>query len=364
MKGVAKVFPGDRRALGGVDLAIGDREFFAVLGASGSGKSTLLRILAGLEAPTSGTLTIGGRDARGLPARGRDAAIVFQNQALYPHLSVRDNLAASAWAAGVGRDEIDRRVGVAAEMLGLGPHLDARPNRISGGQAQRVALGRAFVRRPSLLLLDEPFSNLDPPLKAALMDDLAALHKRIGGTTVLVTHDPNEAAALADRIAFLDCGIVAQVGPPRALFDRPETAGVARFFGDPPRTVLEVRVEVEEGGARLLAGGDRALVAVGSADRGWWRGLAGRSVLVALGPDEVEVGPSGPGAPGPTGTVDRIVERERERLAGVRIGGAEVWCRIRPGCGLGERELVRVAIDLDRAGFFEPESGRRLPDGG
>jgi len=235
LRAVSKVFPGDRTALWEIDLDIREGEFLAVLGPSGSGKSTLLRVLAGLATPTSGAVRFGDRDGSTLSPRERDAAIVFQNQAPYPHLSVRDNLAFSALAAGASRRAVRADAEKMAASLGLGDRLDARPAALSGGQKQRVSLGRVLVRKPSLILLDEPFSNLDPPLRSALVDDLRALRKRLDATIVLVTHEPREAAALADRIAFLDGGRLVQVGPPEMLRDEPATVEVGRFFAAEPR---------------------------------------------------------------------------------------------------------------------------------
>ena len=233
LKGVGKQFAGGRKALEGINLRLPKGEFLAVLGPSGSGKSTLLRILAGLVAPTSGRVTFDGRDAATLAPRDRDAAIVFQNHSLFPHLRLDRNLAFSAIAAGVKQREALMSAKTVANALGLGDRLDARPSQLSGGQKQRAALGRVMVRRPSLLLLDEPFSNLDPPLRAAMVEDLRALHRSLGPTIVLVTHEPREAASLADRLAFLSEGRLAQVGPPEDFAQRPATEEVARFFAPP-----------------------------------------------------------------------------------------------------------------------------------
>jgi len=229
-KGVCKTFPGGRSALSGIDLTIPEGEFLAVLGPSGSGKSTLLRILAGLIAPTSGTVRFGDRDAASLAPRDRNAAIVFQNQSPYPHLRVDSNLAFSAVAAGARKADARATAGKVAAALGLGDRLRAWPSQLSGGQKQRVALGRVMVRRPSLVLLDEPFSNLDPPLRASLVEDVRRMRSEIGATMILVTHEPREAASLADRIVFLDEGRIVQVGPPGELREAPATRLVARFF--------------------------------------------------------------------------------------------------------------------------------------
>lgn len=231
LKGVTKRFPGGRLALAGVDLHLGAGEFLAILGPSGSGKSTLLRILAGLTGVTDGVMQFGDRDARQLKPSERDAAVVFQNHSLLPHLRLLDNLTFSATARGRSKAEARDVARKVAVSLGLGDRLEAWPSQLSGGQKQRAALGRVMVRKPSLLLLDEPFSNLDPPLRAALVDDVRNLHRTLGATTVLVTHEPREAAALADRIAFLDAGRIVQIGSVDELRSNPATAEVSRYFG-------------------------------------------------------------------------------------------------------------------------------------
>ena len=214
LRDVSKTFSVGRVALSGIDLKIAEGELLAVLGPSGSGKSTLLRMLAGLILPTTGTIHFGEKDAATLAPRDRDAAIVFQNQSPYPHLTVLDNLTFSAEAAGVDRRTARAAAVDAANRLGLGDRLRDRPATLSGGQKQRVSLGRVLVRKPSLILLDEPFSNLDPRLRAALVEDLRMLHKTVAATIVLVTHEPREAARLADRVAYLEDGRLTHVGPP------------------------------------------------------------------------------------------------------------------------------------------------------
>ena len=214
LRDVSKTFSVGRVALSGIDLKIAEGELLAVLGPSGSGKSTLLRMLAGLIMPTTGTIHFGSRDAACLAPKDRDAAIVFQNQSPYPHLSVLDNLTFSAEAAGIDRKSARAAAVDAANRLGLGDRLRDRPATLSGGQKQRVSLGRVLVRNPSLILLDEPFSNLDPPLRAALVEDLRMLHKTVAATIVLVTHEPREAAHLADRVAYLEEGRLTHVGAP------------------------------------------------------------------------------------------------------------------------------------------------------
>jgi multiple sugar transport system ATP-binding protein len=233
LEGITKTFGRGAPALRGVSLAVEDGELLAVVGPSGCGKSTLLAIVAGLEAPTAGTIRIDGREVTGLSPRERDVAMVFQSYALYPHLTVRRNLAFPLEVARLGRREVDGRVEEVASLLGLGPLLERRPGELSGGQRQRVALGRALVRRPKLFLLDEPLSNLDAALRAGVRAELKKLHERLGATFVYVTHDQAEAMTLADRIAVLRDGALEQLGTPREVYGRPATAFVAGFVGTP-----------------------------------------------------------------------------------------------------------------------------------
>jgi multiple sugar transport system ATP-binding protein len=246
---------GRAAALRGVSLSVEDGELVAIVGPSGCGKSTLLSIVAGLDAPSSGEILIDGRTVNALSPRERDVAMVFQSYALYPHMTVRRNLAFPLEVAHLGRREIEARVGEVAALLGIEPLLDRHPAALSGGQRQRVALGRALVRRPRVFLLDEPLSNLDAALRVSVRAELKKLHERLGATFVYVTHDQAEAMTLADRIAVLRDGAVEQVGPPREIYAVPATTFVARFVGTPqmnlvPPAVLGVGTEGEVLGIR------------------------------------------------------------------------------------------------------------------
>jgi multiple sugar transport system ATP-binding protein len=244
-----RTYPGaDHPAVDALELAIEDGEFLVLVGPSGSGKSTALRMLAGLERVDRGHIRIGSRDVTGLAAKDRDIAMVFQNYALYPHMSVAQNMGFSLKIAGVKRDEIERRVRDAARLLDLEPMLKRRPRQLSGGQRQRVAMGRAIVRHPQVFLMDEPLSNLDAKLRVQTRAQIAELQQRLGTTTVYVTHDQVEAMTMGDRVAVLKDGALQQVDAPRALYDRPENLFVAGFIGSPAMNLVEF--ERVEGGAR------------------------------------------------------------------------------------------------------------------
>ena len=229
---------GEIAALDGVDLAVPEGELCVVVGPSGCGKSTLLRVVAGLEPADAGRVRIGEEDVTALPPRARDVAFVFQSYALYPHLTVRGNLEFPLRLRGVPADGRERQVRAAAELLGIADLLDRKPAALSGGQRQRVAIGRAVVRRPRLFLFDEPLSNLDAQLRAGMRLELVDLHRRLGTTSLYVTHDQAEAMTLGERVVVMKDGRVRQAGPPREIYDRPADEFVAGFVGNPPMTFL------------------------------------------------------------------------------------------------------------------------------
>jgi multiple sugar transport system ATP-binding protein len=256
----SRIYPGSTTpAVDALDLEIQDGEFLVLVGPSGCGKSTSLRMLAGLEDVDKGAIRIGDRDVTMLPPKDRDIAMVFQNYALYPHMSVAENMGFALKIAGVGKDEIATRVAEAAKILDLGQYLDRKPKALSGGQRQRVAMGRAIVRNPQVFLMDEPLSNLDAKLRVQTRTQIASLQRRLGVTTVYVTHDQIEAMTMGDRVAVLKDGILQQCGTPRELYDHPDNVFVAGFIGSPAMNLLTV--PLAEGGAKVggLAGAEKLL---------------------------------------------------------------------------------------------------------
>ena len=239
--GLGKVYPGGTRAVKDVSMDIADGEFIVLVGPSGCGKSTLLRMLAGLETITEGEVSIGGRVVNDIEPADRDIAMVFQNYALYPHMSVRKNLAYGLRNRKTPRAEIDRRVNEAADILQIGSFLDRKPRALSGGQRQRVAMGRAIVREPAAFLFDEPLSNLDAKLRIAMRLEIKSLQKRLGTTSVYVTHDQLEAMTLADRLVVLNKGEVEQIGAPLEVYRNPASAFVASFIGSPAMNLIAAR---------------------------------------------------------------------------------------------------------------------------
>src|SRR6516165_10215539 len=250
---VDKVYPGGVKAIDGLSLSIADGEFMVLVGPSGCGKSTALRSIAGLEDITSGTISIGDRVVNDLPPKDRDIAMVFQNYALYPHMTVEQNLAFGLQLRKTPKDEIKRRTGEAARMLGLEPYLKRKPGALSGGQRQRVAMGRAIVREPQAFLMDEPLSNLDAKLRVSMRASLSQLHERLGVTTVYVTHDQVEAMTLGQRVCAMRDGKLQQVDSPQTLFNSPVNLFVAGFMGSPAMNFVNARLVRDNGPAVVFA---------------------------------------------------------------------------------------------------------------
>ncbi|MEA2495095.1 MAG: multiple sugar transport system ATP-binding protein [Thermoleophilaceae bacterium] len=281
---VAKVYPDGTRAVNDINLAIQDGEFVVLVGPSGCGKTTALRMVAGLEEISEGQLKIGDRVVNHVPSRDRDIAMVFQSYALYPHLSVYDNIAFGLKLKGVDKAEIEKRVSEAARILDLAPFLKRKPRALSGGQRQRVAMGRAIVRQPQAFLMDEPLSNLDAKLRVAMRAEIAGIQQRLGVTTIYVTHDQVEAMTMGDRVAVMRKGELQQVASPQELYDQPVNLFVGGFIGSPAMNMLEATIENSGGevsanfGSQSLALGQHA----GLAD------FVGKRVIVGIRPEDLE----------------------------------------------------------------------------
>lgn len=311
---------GNISVLDGVSLSMDAREFIAFLGPSGSGKSTLLRIIAGLETADSGEVILDGRRIDTLPPGGRDVALVFQHYALYPHMTVRENMVFGLRNAGVAKDEIEARIMQAAAALEITEQLDKKPGQMSGGQRQRVAIGRAIVKNPKLFLLDEPLSNLDAALRTRTRVELAQLRQRVDAGVIMVTHDQAEAMTLADRIVVMNDRRIQQVGSPMEVYDRPANAFVARFVGSPAMNLLAARITGDEHGRIAIALGDGATLTtmVPTADS-----PTQGAVQIGVRPENVAVTAVG------TGTTDgevQLVERlgDRTLVYAVLADGTEI----------------------------------------
>jgi multiple sugar transport system ATP-binding protein len=377
---VSKEYPGGVRAVEGMSLTVADGELVVLVGPSGCGKTTTLRLIAGLETPTSGVIRLGGRDARGLPSRQRDVAMVFQRPAVYPHLTVSQNLAFGLHLRHGGGPlrrllngfrpsaEVAARVREAADLLELTELLERYPNQLSGGQQQRVALGRALARRPGLLLLDEPLASLDAPLRLELRRELHLLHQRLPATMVYVTHDPLEAMSLGDRVVVLDHGRIQQADTPEEVYRRPANRFVAGFFRRTPTNFFDGCLVLEEGAVVFRSDGWRLSVPSEAAAR--WAPLAGRPLTLGLRAEDVEVfgaasetnEPGGPDAETRAVLVEPLGQGWLVTLAAPReaapASGPYYGCQ-RPGAGarIEQGRKVRVRLHLDRAHLFDRATG-------
>jgi multiple sugar transport system ATP-binding protein len=366
-EGVTKTYAGGTAALSAIDLTIASRELMVVLGPSGSGKTTLLRLIAGLERPDAGGVWIERREVTSVPPHRRDVAMVFQHPALYPHLSVFDNIAFGLRARGIEQNQVRAQVNTIAGLLGLDRLLRRRPAALSGGERQRVAIGRAIARQPRVLLCDEPFSNLDPPLRVALREEVAELHRRFGSTLVLVTHDQSEALVLGDRIAILDRGRLLQCGTPREVYEHPVHRFVATFVGSPPMNLLPCELVRRGDETRIhLIAADRSLswaMPSGTGPEEWPE--SGR-VEVGVRPESIAIHQPGmvsssPLAPIVEAQVRRLEFNGPEVLATLALGPHRLVARLPASLPVHARQHVRVALDLGQAAWFESESGRSLP---
>lgn len=283
-EGVSKIYPDGTRAVNHVDLGIDDGEFVVLVGPSGCGKTTALRMVAGLEEISEGSLKIGDRVVNHVPSRDRDIAMVFQSYALYPHLSVYDNIAFGLKLKGVEKSEIQSRVAEAARILDLEPFLKRKPRALSGGQRQRVAMGRAIVRQPQAFLMDEPLSNLDAKLRVAMRAEIAGIQQRLGVTTIYVTHDQVEAMTMGDRVAVMRKGELQQVASPQELYDNPVNLFVGGFIGSPAMNMLEATIERANGGLAANLGNQK--IALG--DHAGLGEYEGRNVIIGIRPEDLE----------------------------------------------------------------------------
>ncbi len=349
LQSVGKTYPNGHVATRELNLEIQDGEFMVLVGPSGCGKSTALRMVAGLETPTAGRILIGDRDVTSLPPQERDIAMVFQSYALYPHMSVRENLAFGLRMRGVAREEIVRRVEEAARVLDLASVLDRKPAQLSGGQRQRVALGRAIVREPKVFLFDEPLSNLDAKLRVETRAELARLHRRLRATVVYVTHDQEEAMTLGGRVAVLKDGILQQVAPPMELYRRPANRFVAGFVGSPAMNFLPAE---GRDGVAAVAGGRIQLP----------KGVSGRLIL-GVRPHDVEVVAEGAGHL--DAVVDVVEPRGSEQLVYVRLAsGDELRVVTSPDLPIAVEQRLGLRLDRSRLHWFDAETGQRLDHSG
>ena len=389
LESVTRMFPDGTLAVNELNLEIAEGEFVVLVGPSGSGKSTALRMIAGLEEITSGTVKIGGKVVNDLPPRDRDIAMVFQNYALYPHMSVADNMGFALKLRKVSKNDIAKRVKDAAELLGIEDYLQRKPRQLSGGQRQRVAMGRAIVREPAAFLMDEPLSNLDAKLRVQMRTEIAGLHQRLGTTTVYVTHDQVEAVTMADRVAVLRDGMLQQVDTPQRLYDYPVNLFVAGFIGSPAMNMVSARVTSKDSGAVVQFGSHEIRIPAKRLQASKLEAFKDKDVILGIRPEDFE-------------DPDLIPERQEENLLEVKVSLSETLgsetiiyfdvdapavltketmdlsadasveeaaasearnqstftARLNPKTKARGGETTRLAVDASRLYFFDPNTGR------
>ena len=336
---------GDVEVVHGIDLTIPDGAFVVLLGPSGCGKSTLLRMIAGLETVTAGDILIAERRVNGVHPKDRNIAMVFQNYALYAHMTVKDNMSFSLVLARRSQAEIDEKVGWAAKILNLEPYLKRYPRELSGGQRQRVAMGRAIVRDPAVFLFDEPLSNLDAKLRVQMRTEIKELHERLKTTTVYVTHDQIEAMTMADQIVILRDGVIEQQGTPLEVYDHPANLFVAEFIGSPSMNLLKGSVE---GDAVRIAGGILLPLPKGH------RAQQGQSLTYGIRPEHLALGV------GAQATVNVTEPTGPQTHIYADLGGQEVCAITEERIGVGRGAMIGLSPRLDRVHLFNSETGRAL----
>jgi multiple sugar transport system ATP-binding protein len=391
---LTKIYPDGTEAVTDLDLEIGAGEFVVFVGPSGCGKTTALRMIAGLETITSGDVKIDGHVVNDLPPKERDIAMVFQNYALYPHMTAYKNMGFALRMRGLPKDEIDRRVREAAHILGLSDSLEKKPRTLSGGQRQRVAMGRAIVRNPQAFLMDEPLSNLDAKLRVEMRAEIARIQRDLGVTTVYVTHDQTEAMTMGDRVAVMRNGLLQQVDTPQVLYERPRNLFVAEFIGSPAMNLVLADLAADDGALSASVGGHRVRLPESTAARhpGLDR-FAGRQVVLGIRPEDMEdaslvtrdtsdrllsvvcdiredmgsevyVHFSVDGQPVTTKEVleahalDAREDAEARAAAEQARGpGVRFVARVDRTTNARERERFELALDVERLHFFDPETG-------
>ncbi|ACI55623.1 sn-glycerol 3-phosphate transport system ATP-binding protein [Rhizobium sp. BK619] len=346
LSGVTKAYDADTTVIPPMDVELGAGEFTVVLGPSGCGKSTLLQMIAGLERVSGGAIAFGDREVQDLEPKHRGCAMVFQNYALYPHMSVFDNIAYSLKVSGMAKAERIERVGAVAKMLGLSDYLARKPGQLSGGQRQRVAIGRAIVREPGVLLFDEPLSNLDAQLRHDMRVELAELHRRIGATTVFVTHDQVEAMTLADRILILNKGRIEQFDTPKAIYHHPASVFVAKFIGAPPMNILPVT-----GDGAVLRLADGQVVAAARLTGAYQLGIRPEDILLDAKADGHKL----------TSTLRFREDLGSHAVLAAELAGSVVRIATPFGADVSDHGQLSLHFPDSRLHLFDPASGRAIP---
>jgi multiple sugar transport system ATP-binding protein len=363
IRSIRKVYTNGVEVLKGIDIEIKDGQFLILVGGSGSGKSTLLNMVAGLESVTSGEILIDGKVVNDLPPKDRDIAMVFQSYALYPSMTVRENIAFGLNVKKVPKAEQEEIVSRVAETLQITHLLDRRPAQLSGGQRQRVAMGRAISRKPSLFLFDEPLSNLDAKLRVEMRAEIKLLHQRLKATIVYVTHDQIEAMTMGDLIAVMKDGVVQQLGTPQEIYDNPANLFVAGFIGSPSMNFITVKPAIEGNDVFVAienAGKSMRLALPFAADK--LRSYAGRDVILGVRPEQITDMSSAHGDVGQElgCLIDLVEPTGPDTLLTTRLNGAAVTCRTHPREAVLPGQTMQLSFNLSKAALFDPANGERI----
>lgn len=353
---------GDVTAITDLNIDIDDKEFVVFVGPSGSGKSTALRMLAGLEEISDGSISIGGRVVNDVPPKDRDIAMVFQSYALYPHMSVYDNMAFALKLRRTSKEVIDQRVKEAADSLGIGHLLERKPRALSGGQRQRVAVGRAIVREPAVFLMDEPLSNLDAKLRVEARALISRLHHQLATTFIYVTHDQVEAMTMGSRIAVLRDGILQQIDTPQNLYDFPDNVFVAGFIGSPSMNFLKAEI-VEEGGTLKINAGGLKLEPPASKAAVWKEAASGKQLLMGIRPEDIHDAQYLPSDITPQqlqGNIDVIERMGNEVVLYINVGDDQLVARVDPRTSARVGDTMNLSLNLDNLHLFDSDSEQAL----
>ncbi|MDC7226859.1 MAG: sn-glycerol-3-phosphate ABC transporter ATP-binding protein UgpC [Spirochaetales bacterium] len=354
LENITKIYPGDVKAVDNANIDINDQEFVVLVGPSGCGKSTTLRMIAGLEEISGGSLTIDGKVVNDVPPKDRDIAMVFQNYALYPHMSVYDNMAFGLKIRKFPKDEIDKLVKEAAGILGIENLLDRKPKALSGGQRQRVAVGRAIVRKPKVFLFDEPLSNLDAKLRVQMRAEISSLHNKLKATMVYVTHDQIEAMTMADKIVVMKDGLIQQIGSPLTLYNEPDNLFVAGFIGSPPMNFMPVTIKKE--GSKLFADEGEFKIEVTDYENKKLDAYEGKSVMMGVRPENLQVNPKGSKKDSITASVQVIEQLGDEIQLHLATDMSSIIAKVAPTMSFSVEQEVYFTPDEGKLYFFDKET--------
>ncbi|MEZ0537317.1 ABC transporter ATP-binding protein [Caldicellulosiruptoraceae bacterium PP1] len=363
LKGVYKRYAGGVTAVSDFNLDIEDKEFIVLVGPSGCGKTTTLRMIAGLEEITEGEIYIGDKLVNDVPPKDRDIAMVFQNYALYPHMTVFENMAFGLKLRKVPKDEIKRRVSEAAKILGIEHLLDRKPKALSGGQRQRVALGRAIVREPKVFLMDEPLSNLDAKLRVQMRTEISKLHNRLGTTFIYVTHDQTEAMTMGTRIVVMKDGFIQQVDSPQALYEQPANLFVAGFIGSPQMNFVDAKIEQKDKNVYVVFGRNSIKLTEAKAKKVEELGYIGKEVILGIRPEDLhdeEIFLQTAQESTVDANVDVVEMLGSETLLYVVVDGVNMIARVDPRSKAKEGDTIKLALDVNRIHLFDKETEKAI----